>query len=262
MSQSQEESNTLQERNPRPAPIASLIQYAGVSLTGKLKHEQALVRLGVVALIQLVGVSLTFWLIEGFPRSFGLTNQMAWQNDCLIIACVLAAVTLVLLVTFVLSSIFEWPPGVPEVSILLTFIVNIVSFSLAMERTGGPSNSFFAQLIPMQLSGILILEQQRAMMTSRRLSPRWRALVYAGFTILVWVFVVRFPEQVQRLCRWQQRTIVEQYETWIPTRREAYERWTATILFILGIVVTAFAYWVTPRLVGWLRRRNKAKQSA
>ena len=264
MSQTEKKSWALERIKSGRAYVAPLIEYVRVFLTGKLKEDQALVRLGVVALIQLVGVFLTIWLIEGFPRSFGLTKQTDWQYDCFLIACVLAAMGLYLFVIFVLSYIFEWRPGISEFSILLAFSVNIVFFSLAMQRTGGPAHSFFAQLVPMQLSGILILEQQRAMMTSRRLSPRWRALVYAGFTILAWLIVVLFPDQVQWLCGWQRITIEssgDAYEVWTASSRDAYEMWTATILFILGISVTAFAYWVTPLLVAWFRRR-KRKQTA
>src|SRR6185295_7953658 len=82
---------------------ASLIEYVGVLLTGRLKPHQALARLSVVALIQCVGVFLTFWLIEFFPRHFSVTYEGNWQDDCLVIACVLAGMGFLLLVTSVVG---------------------------------------------------------------------------------------------------------------------------------------------------------------
>lgn len=234
---------------------ASLIEYVGVLLTGRLKPHQALARLSVVALIQFVGVLLTFWLIEYLPSHFDITYQAIWQDDCLKLARVLFVIGCCLLVTCVLGYLTfssryfaTWAPVIAEVGILLTFGLNIVYFSLAMMRTGGPAHSFFAQLVPMQLSGILILEQQRMMMTSRRLSPRWRAWVYAGFTIFVWMIVVSCPERVQSVLDWRYMMIER--------RGDDYEVWAAAILFVLGIIVTAVAYWGTPLLATCMRRKQ------
>lgn len=244
------------EKLKRRCPVAaSIIVYLGVHLTGRLKPHQALARLSVVALIQLVGVLLTFWLIEYFPSHFDVTYQAIWQDDCLKLARVLFVIGLALLVasavghlTFSSRYFAAWAPAIAEGSILLTFGVNIVYFSLAMMRTGGPAHSFFAQLVPMQLSGILILEQQRMMMTSRRLSPRWRAWVYAGFTIFVWMIVVSSPERVQSVLDWRYMMIER--------RGDDYELWAAAILFVLGIIVTAVAYWGTPLLAACMRRKQ------
>jgi hypothetical protein len=207
--------------------------------TGELKEEQASARLCVVTLIQLVGVSLTFFLIKSFPRFFGLTNEADWQRDCLVLAYILVGTIVLLILTYTFSFLRRWKPRISEGVILVTFGVNIITFSLAMARTGGPSHSFFAQLVPMQLSGILILEQQKLMMTSNQSSTRARAWLYAGFTVFVWLGVVLFPLQVASLFGRQETTIEIGLKT--------YEEWTATILFVLGVVVTAFAYWITPR---------------
>lgn len=206
---------------------------------GELKEEQALARLFAVAFIQFVGVLLTTFLIKYFPRAFGLAADTDWQRDCLAIANILWLTVIILLLTFGFSHQRRWNPIIPEGSILVTFGVNIIAFSLAMARTGGPSHSFFGQLVPMQLSGILILEQQKLMMTSNQSSTRARAWLYAGFTISVWLAVVLFPFQVASLFGWKETTIEIEVKT--------YEEWTATILFVLGIIVTAFAYWVIPR---------------
>ncbi len=207
--------------------------------TAELTEDQALARLCVVSLIQLVGVSLTFFLIKYGPRAFGLSGEADWQRDCLVIAYVLGVTIILLFLTLIFSYLRRWRPWVQEGIILFTFGVNIIAFSLVMARTGGPSHSFFGQLVPMQLSGILILEQQKAIMMSKQSSKRKRAWLYAGFTIVVWLIVVLSPVQVASLFGRQEMTL--------ETNLKTYEEWAATVLFILGMIVTAFAYWVTPR---------------
>ena len=217
---------------------------------GEIKEEQALARLFVVAIIQSVGVGLTTVLIKYLPRMFGLTGEADWQRDCLSIANVLWWTAFLLLVTLGFSYVRRWKPGIPEGAILVTFGVNIIAFSLAMARTGGPSRSFFGQLVPMQLSGILILEQQKLMMTSSQSSKRARAWLYAGFTVFVWLTVFLSPGQVASLFGRKEMTI--------GAGLEIYEEWAATILFTLGIIVTAFAYWAPtwPGFLAFFRRPN------
>ena len=207
-----------------------VVQRLDVFLTGELKGDQALARLCAVSLIQLIGVSLTFILITWGARRYGVPNEATWRQDCLLIAYALVGTILLLFLTLIFSYLRRWKSSVPEGVILFTFAANIIAFSLAMARTGGPSHSFFAQLIPMQLSGILILEQQKAMMASQQSTKRKRAWFYAGFTIVVWLVAVLSPLQVD-----------------IKDVPQTYEEMAATILFILGMAVTAFAYWVTPR---------------
>lgn len=203
----------------------------------QLKKSEALARLSVVALIQTFGVVIAFCLIKYVPGWLGSTKEEDWQHDCLGIAYFLFGSLGVLLLTFIFTNLFRRiTPSFPEAIILLMFVVNTVAFSLAMARTGGPSHSFFGQLVPMQLSGILLLEQQKAAMTSTDAIPPW---YFAGFTLLIWLLVAVFPNQVKWLCHWQQMSF--------ETSAKGYEKSAATTLFAVGIIVTAFAYWVTPR---------------
>jgi hypothetical protein len=244
------------EKFKRRCPFAaSIIVYVGVLLTGRLKPHHALARLSVVALIELVGVLLTFWLIQDLPLRFDVNYAAYWQDDCLKLAHVLlwmgiglVCASLLGYLTFSSRYFAIFGPAIAEAGILITFVLNIAYFSFAMMRTGGPAHSFFAQLVPMQLSGILILEQQRMMMTSRRLSPRWRAFIYAVFTILVWIIVVWSGERVQSFFGWSAMMI--------DRSRDDYEIWAAAILFVLGIIVTAVAYWGTPLLAACMRRKQ------
>jgi Na+-driven multidrug efflux pump len=77
------------------------------------------------------------------------------------------------------------------------------------------------------------------MMTSNQSSTRRRAWLYAGFTVFVWLIVFLFPGQVASL--------FGRNETTVEIGLKNYEEWVATILFALGIIVTAFAYWAPPR---------------
>ena len=231
--------------------------------TSELPEEHALSRVFVVSLIQIVGVSLTIALVKfgprwahggyGFRALFRPADEAGWQQDCLAIAYFLGANVILLFLVFGFSYIRRWKPGIPEGIILFTFVVNIIAFSLAMARTGGPSHSFFGQLVPMQLSGILILEQQKAMTTSRTSSTRKRAWYYAAFTVFIWLIVWLFPMRFAALFGWKQMTIEASVKS--------YEDFAATVLFILGMLVTAFAYWVTPRLAASFRR-PKPRQAA
>jgi hypothetical protein len=153
--------------------LKKISQRVRVFLTGELDEEAALSRAIVVSLIQIGGVLLTIALVTKGPRwalgeydfrLWRLKADEAWQHDCLGIAYFLLVTGIAVSAVFAFGWLRRWRPIVSEGLIFLTFLVNIVAFSFAMARTGGPAHSFFAQLIPMQLSGILILEEQKAMM--------------------------------------------------------------------------------------------------
>ena len=230
--------------------------YLALVNDGGLTEEQALSRVFVVSFIELLGVVLTMLLVGFAPYLFSLGGVANWQIDCFIISCVLFLTGLSVLATFALTWKLRWRPCVPEGIILFTFVVNIIAFTLAMARTGGPSHSFFGQLVPMQLSGILILEEQKTIMTSKEPATRRRGWVYAVFSIVVWLTVMAFPSQLQWLFRWKEMTIKlsldpsEQSEA----NLRCYQDFVATFLFILGVFVTALAYRATPQLAAWFER--------
>jgi hypothetical protein len=212
--------------------------------TDKLDGPDSLARLCVVSVIQLVGVYMTIGLIKYGPRIFGITGEVGWQHDCLRIADCLEATVLILLLTLAFGYYFKLGATIPEGVIWLVFGINTVAFSLAMARTGGPAHSFFGQLVPMQLSGILLLEQQKAKMTSKQSTP-WGFIGFAGLT---WIAVVLFQMKVKGLLGWAETSMEKTHET--------YENWAGTLLFLLGIVVTAVAYWLPPR-PGFIKRFRK-----
>jgi len=196
----------------------------------ELEKGPALARLCVVSFIQFIGVVLTYFLITSGPSFFGV-QKVSWQSYCLRIAYVLFVSTSVLVVTFWLSFFYSWRASIGEGIIWFTFGVNIVAFSLAMARTGGPAHSFFGQLVPLQLSGILLLQQQKAILTCKPRKP-WRPTAY---TVFVWLIIV----VIGRLIGWQSMTA--------DPNLEKYETYAAGALFLLGILVIALAYWLPTR---------------
>jgi hypothetical protein len=197
----------------------------------ELEKGPALARLCVVSFIQFVGVLLTYFLIYSGPSFAGVQKEVPWQNYCLGIAYVLFVSTGVLVVTFFFSFFFRWRASIGEGIIWFTFAVNIIAFSLAMARTGGPAHSFFGQLVPLQLSGILLLQQQKAMLTCKRRAS-WLPTIY---TVFVWLTMVI----IGRVIGWKSVTT--------EPNLEKYELYAAGILFLLGLLVTALAYWLPTR---------------
>jgi hypothetical protein len=165
----------------------------------KLSLAEALARLSVVSLIQLVGFAATILVVKLGQGSLS-ASEADWQRDCLRIAYFFGIMSLIVLfVTLIVGFLFSLSANLPEGVIWGVFAVNTIFFSLAMVRTGGAACSFFGQLIPIQLAGILVLEQQKAMMTNTRPNT-W---AFAAFSILVWLGVVLFPTQVAGLLGWK-----------------------------------------------------------
>jgi hypothetical protein len=201
-----------------------------------LTLAQALARLSVVALIQLVGFFATIVLVKWGPRWFTGTSKADWQSDCLRGAYVFGGTSLLaLFVTLIFGLLFSLDASVPERVISGVFAVNTIFFAFAMARTGGAACSFFSQLVPIQLSGILVLEQQKAMMTHTRLTT-W---TFAIFSTFIWVAAVLFRKRLARRLHWK--------EFILEPGLEKFTVFAATCLFTLSIGVTVLAYWLPPR---------------
>jgi hypothetical protein len=205
----------------------------------------------VVSLIEFFGVLLTIMLITLVAWRFGvgdLQHWQGWQKDCGVIAGILFLIAVVILLTTVALVLVmlrggTWlrncRPIVAEGVILAAFIVNIVAFCVAISRSGGPSHSFFTQLVPMQLSGILILEQQKASMTNRKSGARRRSCYYAAFAIVVWLVSAPYSIGVVQMGGGN------------------YEDFVASFLFVLGVLVSVAAFVIPPRLAArWKAQRT------
>jgi hypothetical protein len=100
--------------------------------------------------------------------------------------------------------------------------------------------------VPIQLSGILVLEQQKAMLTNTPLTT-W---TFAAFSAIMWLAAVLFRKRVARWCRWSEFTIEPGLERYIV--------FAATVLFILSVGVTVLAYWLPlqPWFIAFIRNHR------
>ena len=163
----------------------------------RLTAGEAGSRLVVVILIQSLGLLLIVPFLIA-PA----TNSDGWQRSCLWFSG-LAGLGWVAL--FLASCFSLWQLGhsrsfnvaQTELAITLAFVFNTVALSLAMARTGGPTCSIFGQIIPMQLAGILLLEQQKETFTSKR---SYFPAIYAAITLIIWGFAVLSS---QKLAAWR-----------------------------------------------------------
>lgn len=210
----------------------------------QLSPAEALARLSVVSLIQLIGFGATLLLIWFGPRFFDATIVARWQHDCLKIALIFGVATLIMLLITLSVGFFWWSAKFPEIIIWIVFGINTIFFVLGMTRTGGPAHSFFAQLVPIQLSGILVLEQQRALLTNTRLIT-WP---FALFSILVWLAGVAFSTHFQGWFNWQDLNMNPSLE--------GFAVFATTFLFFLSMAVTVFAYWapLRPEFISLIQR--------
>ena len=209
-----------------------------------LSPAEALARLSVVSLIQLIGFGATLLLIWAGPKWFDADSVAPWQLDCLKIALGFGLVTVVTLLVTLTVGFLSWNARLPETIIWVVFGINTIFFVLGMARTGGPAHSFFTQLVPIQLSGILVLEQQKAMLTNARLIT-WP---FAVFSIVAWFAGMAFSVQFKKLFSWEELSMNPSLER--------FAVFATTSLFALSMAVTVFAYWapLRPEFISLIQR--------
>jgi hypothetical protein len=154
----------------------------------KLTKAEARARIGLVFGLELVGIAIIMIPLI----SQGMATK-GWQRDCLLIGGIAGGVSVVILsLTHVVMGIRGINVTLTEGIIGVIFVVNTIAFAVAMARTGGPSCSVFGQIIPLQLSGMLLFEQQKEKMTSQH---TYAAVFYTAITISIWVIAVLFRER-------------------------------------------------------------------
>lgn len=165
----------------------------------RLKAEDAHVRVALAAIIQFVGtlvVLLQLW------REVG---KDGWQHDCFILGLVFGVIGfLVLIGTLISFSVANYLSKhinvvATEWIIKILYTTNVVALSLAMARVGDPSGNVFGHLIALQLSGILLLEQQKENMTT---PSRYAAMGYGLIAVFIWLAAGWFRESIVQLPFW------------------------------------------------------------
>lgn len=212
-----------------------------------LKLDQALARLSVVLFIELAGFLATLVLIKRGPRWFNVVSEAEWQRDCLNGIWYFGGASLIALIMMLIGGVFLprivkirnailfYGPKITEGVIWLVFAINTVFFTLGMARTGGPAESFFAQLVPIQLSGVLVLQQQKVMLTRAR-ATIWTFGTFAIFSVLTWLTAVSFQVQAVGIMGWD--------KTMMEDTLKGFGVFATTVLFVLSVAVTVVAYWL------------------
>lgn len=194
----------------------------------KLTKPEALARFSVVSGIQVIGVLITLgvlWIAQS-------VTDKEWLRDCWRIGVVAGFGSwLILLLAYAIMGVRAFSINCAELLIKAIFAINTLAFALAMARTGGASCSVFGQVIPIQLSGILLLEQQKEKMTSTHSNA---ALGYAGFAISVWIAAELSRNRLSALFGWVGGDGENTLEDW--------NRIAGTILVVVGMLFTAVAY--------------------
>jgi hypothetical protein len=173
-----------------------------------MSREQALARLAAIGLIESVAFLVCFApLLVTDHREFALP-AVSWRFDC---ACV-GAMSAVVAVLLIFSSLVwaVWQPWHEESGKRITttlerivafiYFWNVLSLSVAIARTGGPTTSLYGPLIAIQLSVMLLLELQKESVTKKR-SEYARWYFAAGF--VAWLLLAFLHEVAPALYLWR-----------------------------------------------------------
>jgi hypothetical protein len=131
--------------------------------TDDLEAEQSMARWGMVVLAEgLAFIVFCVPLILPFLFS-GILEP--WRKYCLLVGLTTAFIVLVFLTAF---------PAIPRVivsdkatvrsiecMVVAVYAINTIGLCFAIVLTGGPARSFYANLLPIQLAGFLLLEVQK-----------------------------------------------------------------------------------------------------
>jgi hypothetical protein len=204
------------------------------SMARTLTNDQAMDRLSIVSLIQILGILITLGLLG---LSHAMVNGGRWRIFCWWVGIGTSLGTIALLL-IAHSTIRVRGPNWSERIIQFVFIGNTVALALGMARTGGASSSVFSQTIPIQLSGMLLLELQKERLTSSKTQAYWW---YALIAIAFWV--------AAELIGGSRFGIVASkdgdYEVW---RRVA-----SAVLFVVGTIFTVITYKFPQSIVDFLK---------
>jgi len=205
------------------------------SMARLLTNDQAMDRLSIVSLIQILGIAITLGLL-GISHLF--VTGGGWRIFCWWVGIVAGFGTVAFLL-IAHSTIRRRGPNWSERLIQIVFVANTLALALGMARTGGASNSVFSQTIPIQLSGMLLLELQKERLTSSKTQAYWW---YAGITISFWIAA----EAIGGSCFGTFASNSVDYDIW--------RRFATAVLFVAGTIFTVITYKFPKFIVDFLKR--------
>jgi hypothetical protein len=219
------------------------------NLGRRLKAKDAAVRVALAAIIQFVGTLVVLLPLSRKMREDG------WQHDCFIVGLVFGVTGfLVLVATLIYVPVANYLSKdinvvATEWIIKILYTTNVVALSLAMARVGDPSGNVFGHLIALQLSGILLLEQQKESMTT---PSSYTAMGYGLIAVFIWIAAVRFRESFVHLWFWSGDVK--------PCTSGCDDKLATKWLIPFEIVFTVFAYYFPKFFVKKKRRVSSGRQ--
>jgi|ERR1700687_1738130 len=199
-----------------------------------LSVSQSLARFAVVSVIEIFALALCYAPLFG-----GKEN---WQLDCIRLGIGATILALLIIVAVLIAfSLHPKPKEKPsevlarqlnrwlEGGILTIYLLNIVVLECVIIRTGGPSASLYAPLIPIQLSGIIFLQIQKELLVENRGLFPFVCTLFACCAMLIGYWA---PIPISTFLRFSKGGEMVDSRGW------------NTILTIAGMLLAFFAYWV------------------
>lgn len=136
-----------------------------------MTSNQVLARYAVVVVVEVLALLASLAPIH--------SRIEKWQVDCFRVGVVTSAAVLLSVVVISLC-VFLYPKNqnttivnrriycYVEIGIWLIYLINIASLASVIARTGGPSVSLYAPLIPIQLSGIIFLHIEKELLVQAK----------------------------------------------------------------------------------------------
>ncbi len=200
--------------------------------TATLTYGEAGSRLLVVTVIQFLGV--LFFVV---PLVTPAIQKEGWQRSCLYFGgfSALGLASLLIISFYAALRHFKglahpFDVWKTELAIGLAFGLNNLALALAMARTGGVLCSIYAQMIPMQLAGMLLLAQQKEAFTTKR--SVW-PLLYPAIALLSWGISAWFGQWLANAKGWA---------TTISPDERGFGFLSPGLLVCCEIILMAFAY--------------------
>jgi hypothetical protein len=169
--------------------VVILVTLVGKQPISTLNFSQSLARFSMVALAEVLA-----FLIFLVPVRVGSGRRSPWSQDCFRYGiCTALTVGMILVTYFALASALIPEKAVPrwtEIVIGAVYLVNTIGLFRAIVRTGGPSRSLYANLVPVQLAGFLLLEQQKESLMSTTNTgnhPQHLVFLFAVVAIAAWI---------------------------------------------------------------------------
>jgi hypothetical protein len=157
--------------------------------TPNLNAEEFKTRFAMVTLAELLAFG-----IFSLPYVWKDNRNAPWGRACMRIGgLTAAAVSLIIISFFTVSQVLLTDQSIKvstEYFIVVIYILNTLGLSASITRTGGPAKSLYANLLPIQLAGFLLLELQKELLISQKGSPsvsNHLIYLFAGLTLAAWI---------------------------------------------------------------------------